>query len=83
MQNLQYEKTSIVSQECQFFCDFLEDISAVESAVLFGSMARGDNNYHSDADLAIWIKDISFKENTIKQIAVSYTHLTLPTKRIV
>jgi len=69
MQKLQYEKADIIPIECQSFCEFLVGLSGIKAAILFGSVARGDNNYHSDIDMALWTDDdLSLKENMLKAI---------------
>ena len=53
----------------------------VKSIALFGSYVSGQANNNSDIDLLVEFKE---GEKTFDNyMAVSYTHLTLPTKRIV
>ena len=74
--------------------NFLENYSKVVFAYLFGSLARDKVLPLSDVDIAIYLKegvDLNKEKMNILQDlidllgteAVSYTHLTLPTKRIV
>lgn len=85
MQKLQYAKTSITIDEFQEFCAFLEKNQSIQAAILFGSVARGDANYHSDIDIALWVTPDFNKENFVAQLKVCLTPqalvLDLPRKQ--
>jgi len=57
MQKLQYEKTRSITNEFEHFYFELKKQSNINAAILFGSLARGDQNFHSDLDLILWIEN--------------------------
>lgn len=62
MQKLQYEKAIIGLKKYTNFYHFLKSVSGIKAGILFGSVARGDNNYHSDMDIALWLNPSKEKE---------------------
>ncbi len=86
MQKLQYEETTIKHPLFQTLLDLLASNEAVNAVILFGSVARGDNNYHSDIDLAVWIKDGTTSKELIGYIKASlgekvFQFLELPRRK--
>ncbi len=44
------------------------NVARPEKIILFGSMARGEYNMHSDIDLLIIVRDLSEKKNIIESV---------------
>ena len=57
MQNLQHAQTCLDKPTFKSLINFLKKSEDTNAAILFGSAARGEDNYHSDVDLALWVND--------------------------
>lgn len=57
MQKLQYEKTIVGFSEINELITQLNANNSIKATILFGSVARDEDNYHSDIDMSLWIEE--------------------------
>ena len=68
MQNLQHAQTCLTTPTFKSLINFLEKSEVTKAAILFGSVARKEDNYHSDVDLALWVNDSINKQKFVNDL---------------
>mgnify|MGYP002757558202 CR=1 FL=1 len=68
----------------KFGKEFLLDVQTASEAIrALCKQIKGLEEYVKLNNFVVWADEENLSEETVKMTSVSYTHLTLPTKRIV